>query len=233
MALHEPIEHSDALRIQISEAGIVVLDEQQSMLATLAWGVPTKTASNFWEKYQIKKTQIKHIQVDIINALFLLLPTEYDVPMYRIGFLEKALGEHALIGQEVHEQEINYLKSTLVFLVASPWKDYLAVHFPLATIQYQHIMGTLLEKNKSQKSQQLTIHLIKNQAFVILFKDYTLQLNNVFEFHSGIELAFYLHSIREAFDFSWDTQKIHLSGPEATNENLLAELQEYQISFNS
>jgi len=233
MALHEPAAHSDALHLQVSEAGIALLDEQESILATLAWGFSTKTESLFWEKHPIKKTQIKRIRVEIINSLFLLVPAEYDVPMYRIGFLEKALGEHALIGQEVHEQEINYLKSSLIFLVASPWKDYLAIQFPLATIQYQHVMGTMLEKNNSLKPHHVAIQLFKNQAFVILFKEYTLQLNNVFEFHSGIELAFYLHSIREAYDFPWDTQKIHVSGPEARNEKLLAELQEYHISFNS
>ena len=93
-------------------------------------------------------------------------------------------------------------------------------------------MGTLLEKNNAQKSHQLSIQLFKNQAFVVLCKDYTLQLNNVFDYQSGIELAFYLHSIREAFDFPWDTQKIQISGPEASNEKLLAELQEYHISFH-
>ena len=233
MSQNETLALSDALLLQISEAGIVFLDEQQSMIASLAWSAPAKTATLFWEKQQIKKSQIKHIRVEIIHGLFLLLPAEYDVPMYRIGFLEKALGENALVGNEVQAQEIKYLKSNLVFLVASAWKDYLAIHFPLATVEYQHVMGTMLEKNNSTKSQQLAIQLFKNQAFVVLFKDYTLQINNVFEYQSGIELAFYLHSIREAFDFTWDPQKIHLAGPESTNEKLLAELHEYQISFSS
>ncbi|MEN9363046.1 MAG: hypothetical protein RI903_354 [Bacteroidota bacterium] len=232
MAPYEIIEHSDALRIQVSEAGIVLLDAQQATSATLAWGSSTKAESLFWEKNQIKKAHIKNIRVEIIHGLFLLIPSEYDVPMYRIGFLEKALGEHTMMGQEVHEQAIGYVKSSLVFLVSSQWKDYLAIQFPLASIQYQHVMGTLLEKNNAQKSHQLSIQLFKNQAFVVLCKDYTLQLNNVFDYQSGIELAFYLHSIREAFDFPWDTQKIQISGPEASNEKLLAELQEYHISFH-
>ena len=103
MAPHEIIEHSDALRIQVSEAGIVLLDAQQATSAPLAWGSSAKAESLFWEKNQIKKAHIKNIRVEIIHGLFLLIPSEYDVPMYRIGFLEKALGEHAMMGQEVHE----------------------------------------------------------------------------------------------------------------------------------
>jgi hypothetical protein len=79
MAQNETLAHSDALLLQISEAGIVLLDEQQSMIASLAWSAPAKTVSLFWEKQQIKKSQIKQIRVEIIHSLFLLLPADYDV----------------------------------------------------------------------------------------------------------------------------------------------------------
>jgi hypothetical protein len=109
----------------------------------------------------------------------------------------------------------------------------LAIHFPLAQIEFRHVMAEHLEKSNTQKSQHLSIRLHQNLAYIALYKNYTLQVNNVFEYQSGIELAFYLHSIREAFDFPWDTQRIQITGPESTNEHLLAELQEYHISFAS
>ena len=233
MAENKSFEQAEVLQLQMSEAGIALIGAQQEIVGQFAWGTAAKIDLQFWEKHQIIPAHRSQIRVEIINPLFLLLPTEYDSALYRIGFLEKALGESSLLGHEIQEQSIHYLKSNLLFLVPSTWKDYLAIHFPLAQIEFRHVMAEHLEKSNTQKSQHLSIRLHQNLAYVALYKNYTLQVNNVFEYQSGIELAFYLHSIREAFDFPWDTQRIQITGPESTNEHLLAELQEYHISFAS
>jgi hypothetical protein len=159
-------------------------------------------AENFREQLlaQPKKDpQIHSVQIEIANEYFLLIPLTFDSPTYRLGFLEKALGEHALIGKEIQQQAISEESANLVFLVPSDWKDHISAHFPFAKITYTHTMATCLVRNE----QQLTLFIQGKLAFTSLYQANKLQLANVFPFESPIELAFYLQSIRDAFSLNW------------------------------
>ena len=146
-----------------------------------------------------KDPRISSVQIEISNEYFLLIPISYDSPTYRLGFLEKALGEHALVGKEIQLQSIPAEDSNLVFLVPSDWKDLISAHFPYAKIDYTHAVATCLQK----LDQQLTVNVQGNLAFASLYQANKLQLANVFPFESSIELAFYLQSIRDAFSLNW------------------------------
>jgi hypothetical protein len=146
-----------------------------------------------------KDPRISSVQIEISNDYFLLIPLSYDSPTYRLGFLEKALGEHALVGKEIQLQSIPAEDSNLVFLVPSDWKDLISTHFPYAKIDYTHTVATCLQK----LDQQLTVNVQGNLAFASLYQANKLQLANVFPFESSIELAFYLQSIRDAFSLNW------------------------------
>ena len=73
-------------------------------------------AENFREQLQAhpkKDPHIKSVQIEISNEYFLLIPFDFDSPTYRLGFLEKALGEHSLVGKEIQQQFIEaYTKET-------------------------------------------------------------------------------------------------------------------------
>lgn len=161
------------------------------------------SAENFREQLQAqpkKDPRIVSVQIEISNELFLLIPHSYDSVTYRLGFLEKALGEHALVGKEIHVQPIPQEGANLVFLVPSDWKDLISAHFPFAKIEYTHLLAKCFMK----KEQQLTLFVFGNLAFASLYQSQKLQLANVFPFESSIELAFYLQSIRDAFSLNWN-----------------------------
>ncbi len=161
-----------------------------------------------------------------------MIPKEYDTQLYRIGFLEKALGENALQGKELHEQPVHWIESNLTFLIPSEWKDFASSLFPLAKINYRHILGELLAENKQVKSKnatQLHVYLQGKFAFMSLFSQGKLQLANVFMHQSTLELAFYLHSIRDSFDvlLTRETVNIHSSGAES--DATIQSLAQYNI----
>jgi hypothetical protein len=112
-----------------------------------------------------KDPRISSVQIEISNEYFLLIPLSYDSPTYRLGFLEKALGEHALVGKEIQLQSIPAEDSNLVFLVPSDWKDLISAHFPYAKIDYTHTVATCLQK----LDQQLTVNVQGNLAFASCF----------------------------------------------------------------
>jgi len=146
-----------------------------------------------------KDSRIKSVEIEISNEYFLLIPYTFDSPTYRLGFLEKALGEHALVGKEIQVQKIPTEEANLVFLVPSDWKDHISAHFPYASINYTHTLSSCLQR----KEQQLTLFIEGKLAFASLYQHNKLQLANVFPFESAIELAFYLQSIRDAFSLNW------------------------------
>ena len=159
-------------------------------------------AENFREQllaHPKKDTRIKTVQIEISNEHFLLIPHTFDSPTYRLGFLEKALGEHALVGKEIQQQTISAEDANLVFLVPSDWKDHISAHFPYAKINYTHTLASCLQRN----DQQLTLFIKGKLAFASLYQGNKLQLANVYPFESAIELAFYLQSIRDAFSLNW------------------------------
>lgn len=146
-----------------------------------------------------KDRRLLSVQIEIASEYFLLIPHAFDSPTYRLGFLEKALGENALVGKEMHQQALPLEDANLVFLVPSDWKDHISAQFPYATITYTHSLATCLQRN----DQQLTLFIQGKLAFVSLYQGQKLQLANVFPFESAIELAFYLQSIRDAFSLNW------------------------------
>jgi hypothetical protein len=181
---------------------------------------------NFREqlKAQPKKdTSIRSLQVEISNEYFLLIPEAYDSPTYRLGFLEKALGENALVGKEIQLQIILDEGATLAFLVPSDWKDLISAQFPYAKIEYTHLLASCLTRN----DQQLTLNIQGNLAYASLYQANKLQLANVFHFDSSIELAFYLQSIRDAFSLNWTLfPPVLISG-----SDLIEDADLYQIPY--
>lgn len=183
-------------------------------------------AENFREQliaHPKKDPSIRSLQIEIANEYFLLIPAAYDSPTYRLGFLEKALGENSLIGKEIQVQEIAGEGASLTFLVPSDWKDLISAHFPYAKIEYTHILATCLTRN----DQTLTLNILGKLAFVSLYQANKLQLANVFPFESPIELAFYLQSIRDAFSLNWTLYPPQL----ITGSDLIAEADLYQIPY--
>lgn len=183
-------------------------------------------AENFREQllaHPKKDIRIKTVQIEISNEYFLLIPTTFDSPTYRLGFLEKALGEHALVGKEIQQQAISAEDANLVFLVSSDWKDHISAHFPYAKISYTHTLASCLQRN----DQQLTLFIQGKLAFASLYQGNKLQLANVFPFESAIELAFYLQSIRDAFSLNWTLYPLLLvdGSEEITDASL------YQIPY--
>lgn len=183
-------------------------------------------AENFREQllaHPKKDSRITSVQIEISNEYFLLIPLSYDSVTYRLGFLEKALGEHALVGKEIHVQSMELEEANLVFLVPSDWKDYISAHFPYAKITYSHSLAHCLNQN----DQQLNLFIQGKLAFASLYQANKLQLANVFPFESPIELAFYLQSIRDAFSLNWTLYPPYLvAGSEEISDSEL-----YQIPY--
>ena len=183
-------------------------------------------AENFREQllaHPKKDSRITLVQIEISNEHFLLIPLSYDSVTYRLGFLEKALGEHALVGKEIHVQSMELEEANLVFLVPSDWKDYISAHFPYAKITYTHSLAHCLNQN----DQQLNLFIQGKLAFASLYQANKLQLANVFPFESPIELAFYLQSIRDAFSLNWTLYPPYLvAGSEEISDSEL-----YQIPY--
>lgn len=146
-----------------------------------------------------KDNRITSVHIEIVNEHFLLIPSTFDSSTYRLGFLEKALGENTLIGKEIQQQTIPSEGANLVFLVPSDWKDHISAHFAYAKIIYTHSLASCLQRN----DQQLTLFIQGKLAFASLYQGNKLQLANVFPFESAIELAFYIQSIRDAFSLNW------------------------------
>jgi len=218
--------------LQFSELGVHLKSEALKEIEIISWDKIKKNELVIVSKLKIERHQVDQLTIEIIHSDFLLIPQEYDTKLYKIGFLEKALGLEALQGKEIHDQPVQWIESNLTFLIPSEWKDFASSLFPLAKIHYQHILGELLaEKNqvKSKNSTQLHLYLQGKFAFMSLFYQGKLQLANVFLHESTLELAFYLHSIRDSFDIllTRETVKIHSSGAES--EATIQSLAQYNI----
>ena len=218
--------------LQFSELGVHLKSESSQEIELISWDKIKKKELALMSKLKIERHQVDHLTIEILHSDFLLIPQEYDTKLYRIGFLEKALGQEALNGKEIHDQPVRWIESNLTFLIPSEWKDFASSLFPLAKIHYRHILGELLsEKNqvKSKNSNQLNLYLQGKFAFMSLFYQGKLQLANVFMHQSTLELAFYLHSIRDSFDIllTRETVNIHSSGAES--DATIQSLAQYNI----
>ena len=218
--------------LQFSELGVQLKSESSQEIELISWDKIKKKELALMSKLKIERHQVDQLTIEILHSDFLLIPQEYDTKLYRIGFLEKALGQEALNGKEIHDQPVRWIESNLTFLIPSEWKDFASSLFPLAKIHYRHILGELLsEKNqvKSKNSNQLNLYLQGKFAFMSLFCQGKLQLANVFMHQSTLELAFYLHSIRDSFDIllTRETVNIHSSGAES--DATIQSLAQYNI----
>jgi hypothetical protein len=218
--------------LQFSELGVHLKSESSQEFELISWDKIKKKELALMSKLKIERHQVDHLTIEILHSDFLLIPQEYDTKLYRIGFLEKALGQVALNGKEIHDQPVQWIESNLAFLIPSDWKDFASSLFPLAKVHYRHILGELLaEKSqvKSKNSTQLHLYIQGKFAFMSLFYQGKLQLANVFVHQSTLELAFYLHSIRDSFDIllTRDTVNIHSSGAES--DATIQSLAQYNI----
>ena len=216
-----------SISIQLEKAGLRF--KMDSIDTLFPWNSTQLSIKNWLLDQSIQIRLIQHISVELTTELFLLTPLEFDSPIYRIGFLEKALGEGAIDGHEIHEQAVDFAQANLLFLIPSVWKDFIATTFPLAQIQYSHLLANELAKTKAYIYPRIQLHLFDKSALVILIQQGQLQLANVFPYASPTELAFYLHSIREAYEIQWTFETFQLRGPEHMNSDLRQGLIELEI----
>jgi hypothetical protein len=216
-----------SLSIQLEKAGLRF--KIDSIDALFPWNSTQLSIKNWLLDQSIQIRLIQHINVELTTELFLLTPLEFDSPIYRLGFLEKALGEGVIDGHEVHEQVVDFAQANLLFLIPSVWKDFLVLTFPLAQIRYSHLLANELAKTKAYIYPRIQLHLFEKSVLVILIQQGQLQLANVFPYESPTELAFYLHSIREAYEIQWTFETFQLRGPENTNSILRQSLIELEI----
>lgn len=218
--------------LQFSELGVHLKSESSQEIELISWDKIKKKELALMSKLKIERHQVDHLTIEILHSDFLLIPQEYDTKLYRIGFLEKALGQEALNGKEIHDQPVQWIESNLAFLIPSDWKDFASSLFPLAKVHYRHILGELLaEKNhvKSKNSTQLHLYIQGKFAFISLFYQGKLQLANVFVHQSTLELAFYLHSIRDSFDILLTRETVNIHSYGAESDATIQSLAQYNI----
>lgn len=231
--------NSAHLFLQVTNDGISIVNnstqwQEQIEInpATLLWN-QLQDFDQFLIKNNISKKNIVEVHIEVIHSYFLLIPSEYNSDLFRMSYLEKAIGSKELIGKEVHSQECTKEESDFVFLVDSRWKDFFAFRFPLAKINYQHILANLINSHNRFLRSQLNIYLIHQKfAFIICRKNGKLQIANIFAYHSSIELAFYLHSVREAFELVWTNDLLQISGPDCKNNTLIQSLIDLKIPIS-
>lgn len=199
----------NSLHVYLHEEGLDFNDALGVHQAHIDWNKSAKIQKEFWEKKGISPSQINSVYVHICHQHFLLIPQKYDSPIYRIGFLEKALGEDTLIGQEIQVQKIASEAANLLFLVPSEWKDLLSYWFPLSQITYQHQLEALITQSQENG---LSISIHHQHACIVLRKSGKLTLSNIFPFSKATELAFYIHSIRDSYLIKWNPSSIHWLG---------------------
>jgi hypothetical protein len=227
------------LHLQITSDGISLMKHSSgwqnfdgNQKAFLPWS-QLNGFDQFLNEHQIEKKYISQINAEICHHLFLLIPTEYNSNSFKMGYLEKALGSKEIIGKEVHEQICQKEDADFVFLVDSEWKDFLANHFPLAKINYEHILANLIISHNRFLRTQLNLFLTHQKlAFVVCRKNGKLHIANLFVYQSHKELAFYIHSIRDAFDLTWSNDLLQIAGIDSQNTSLIESLVALKIPIS-
>ena len=216
------------LSLQISEWGIAIQGEENSV--NIPWISTAADINTRLLAIGIQKSQLHRIQIEVINRQFLMIPTTYDSTVYRVGYLEKAFGEDVLVGQEIESQTCEFAESILYFLIPSTWKDKIAKLFPVAHCTYSHIIANELSRTKAFIHPRLKVFVYPQFSLVYLIKHGKLQMANAFPFQSPEELAFYLHSIREAFDVNpWNMETIQIINKWPGEKSLYKRLKELNI----
>lgn len=199
------VDSLNTVVLHLHEDGLEFHYGQELSSGHIEWNKSTKIQKDFWEKKGISPSNLTHVEVFLYHQHFLLIPYKYDSPIYRIGFLEKALGEETLVGQEIHVQSIPSEAANLLFLIPSEWKDLLSYWFPLAQISYHHKLEHLLLHSQDNG---LSISIYRHQAIIVVRKSGKLVLANIFRFSKATELAFYIHSIRDSYFLKWNPASI-------------------------
>ncbi len=213
-----------SLHLSLHEGGLEYQDASGLVFGHIDWSKSGKIQKENWEKKGINPTKIEQVYVQICHTHFLLIPQKYDSPIYRIGFLEKALGEDTLIGQEIHVQPIPSELANLLFLIPSDWKDLISYWFPLSEITYSHYLEKLLPQSPENG---LSISIQNQKACMVLRKSGKLVLANIYPYTKATELAFYIHSIRDSYFIKWNSNSIHWIGE--IDSHLYEELSQFKI----
>jgi len=212
-------ELSADLTLQVSEQGIRFPGEE-----TLPWKKANQTIKSRLDFFVKGQSVNQVVSIEVIHPAFLLLPNEYNDALYRVAYLEKALGANCMNEQELHEQPCPLVDSHLLYLIPSSWKDQLASLFPLAQIKYSHRIGNEIEHSKLYIHPRIHVYLQENKAYMLYFQHGKLQLANVFPYEHELALAYYLHAIRDSFDIQWNQDSIRIQGPDSNNKQLIDDL---------
>jgi len=221
------------LQITLSEEGmhLSTVNEFETKELFLKWDNQENFSMIMENTFQLHLIDLQEIDVHIINQKFLLTPNEYYSSLFISSYLEKAIGQKQIENCEMHHQEIAKEDSMLSFYIPSSWKDYLAIRFPLSTFHYKHFLGNLLIQTSKFLRNQMHVWIENKSAFVILRKNGRLQIANVYPCKDAIELAFYLHSIRESFDFVWTNDTFSIQGKRLLDQKFKTELIGLSIPF--
>lgn len=222
---------TNKLQISLSSDGILlsVNNEFDAKDLFFSWN-NTENFSLIMEKhFQLHLIDLKEIDVTIINNKFLLTPNEYFSTLFISSFLEKAIGVKNTENCEIHHQDIDKEESKLSFYIPSAWKDYISIKFPLSIFKYKHFLGNQLILTSKFLRNQMHVWIENELAFVILRKNGKLQITNAYPCKDAIELAFYLHSIRESFDFVWTNDSFTIMGNRLNDFNFNQQLQKLSI----
>ena len=221
------------LQISLSKEHICVSDSSKpnSIELKLNWENAEHFPSLFEKTFQTNWTDLQTINVQVNNNLFLLVPDAYHSDLFISSFLEKAIGKKNSENCEIHHQTIEKEEATLSFYVPSLWKDYLALRLPLSNFQYTHFIGDQINTISKFIRNQFHVWLQDDFAYVVLRKNGQLQVANAFAYKDAIELAFYIHSLREAFQFVFAKDTFHLIDL-TNNQSLLDQLSTYHIPIH-
>ncbi|MEY2792926.1 MAG: hypothetical protein RJA76_918 [Bacteroidota bacterium] len=183
--------------------------------------------------FQLHLVDLQEIEVNIINDKFLLTPKEYFSNLFISDFLEKAIGGKNSESCEIHHQEIEKEEAIFSFFIQSQWKDYIAMKFPLSTFKYSHFLGNQLIQTSKFLRNQMHVWIEKELTFVILRKNGKLHIANSYKYTNAIELAYYLHAIRESFDFIWTNDTFSIQGEKLFESTFFDELKSLSIPLQN
>jgi hypothetical protein len=185
----------------------------------------------FEKEFGIKKNTIKKIDVLIHDSCFILIPDEFQDELYQISMMEIALGEELMKNKEIHTNHCKNIEATLNFGILSNWKDLISLEFPLAEIKYKHPLAEYLKELGKEDCFQIKFHA--NFMYILLQLGGKLEIANYFEFSSSLELAYYLHAIREEYGIETNSAIFEYEGIENLSSEMQKELKELNIYLNS
>ncbi len=235
MNRNQKMNSNKKLHISLSTEGILlsINDHLKERDLFLPWNTQENFSMIMENHFQLHLVDLQEIDVTIINNKFLLIPDEYFSTLFISSFLDKAIGVRRIENCELHHQKIEKEDSTLSYYIPSTWKDFISIRFPLSNFTFSHFLGNQLLQTSKFLRNQMHVWIENDLSFVILRKNGKLQLANTYSCKDAIELAFYLHSIRETFDFIWTNDSFSIYGERLLDSVFQKELIEFQIPINT